>query len=342
MKPVSSLKKAGYLSVGVETYGGGLWYSWLDRDLSIAGRAIVEKAPAVPGGAPTFESRLVRVSKPILRIPSLAIHLNREVNTEGLKLNAETHLAPVLATAVKDQLNAPPPGAAATAAADAPAAGGAGAGAVAGAAGSASSALTRHHSSLVHLLARELGCEPEAIHDFDLCLYDTQPSAIGGLHDEFIFSARLDNLMMTYTTLAGLLASAGDAAPAAAAAGGAGGAAAGASTAPLPLAEDGTIRVMAAFDHEEVGSSSVPGAASTLLEDMVKRLCPDAALQPIALRKSILVSADMAHAVHPNYAHVHEENHRPAMHAGIVIKVSCRLCGFDSESLMGYCAHVYA
>ncbi len=89
---------------------------------------------------------------------------------------------------------------------------------------------------------------------------------------------------------------------------------------PVPLAEDPNVRVAAAFDHEEVGSSSVPGAGSTMLEDVITRLCPDPSLLPAASRRSALVSADMAHAVHPNYSGLHEENHRPAMHGGVVIK----------------------
>ncbi|RYG51529.1 hypothetical protein EON67_03180 [archaeon] len=169
VKPVSSLTKSGYLSVGVETYGGGLWYTWLDRDLSVAGRVVVAK----PDG--TFDSQLVRIRRPILRIPSLAIHLNREVNSDGLKLNAETHLAPVMATVVKSQLEGFAPTSAASAAAAAAPAGTGG-------------AETRHHAALVSLLATELGVEPESVKDFDLCLYDTQPSAIGGIHNEFIFS----------------------------------------------------------------------------------------------------------------------------------------------------------
>jgi aspartyl aminopeptidase len=284
VKPVSTLKRAGFLQVGVETYGGGIWATWLDRDLSLAGRAVVASAA---GG---FDSRLVRLRAPLLRVPSLAIHLNRDVNSDGLKLNAESHLAPVLATAVRDALAAP--------AAPAPAAAGAGAGAGAPA---HSSAGARHHGALVAALAAELGVAAADVHDFDLSLYDTQPPALGGVHAEFVFAPRLDNLCMTYCTLAGLLAST---APGAA----------------VPLADDPNVRVMAAFDHEEVGSSSVPGAASTLLEDTFARLVPDAAARAAAARKSILVSADMAHAQHPNYAALHEENHRPAMHAGVVIK----------------------
>ena len=239
VKPCSALSKpGGYLSVGVETYGGGIWATWLDRDLSLAGRVVV----ASPEGGAT--SALVRIRHPILRIPSLAIHLNREVNTEGMKLNAESHLAPILCSVLKARLEGGSGGgepAAAAAAAE-----------PAGTAGAAS----RHHAPLVALLAAELGCAPADVRDFDLCLYDTQPAALGGLFREWVWSARLDNLGMTYTTMAGLVDS-------------------------LAPASEGveedetTVRIAASFDHEECGSSSVPGAGSTMLEDTMRRLCPD-------------------------------------------------------------------
>lgn len=279
VKPISALTKpGGFLSVGVETYGGGLWYSWLDRDLSLAGRVIVR----TPSGG--FDSRLVRVDRPILRIPSLAIHLNREVNSEGLKLNAENHLAPVLCTAIRAKLEGTEGGVAK----DAP-------GAPAGTGG----ASTRHHAPLVSLLAQTLGVAPEDVQDFDLCLYDTQPGALGGLFGEFVYAARLDNLMMTWTTLTGLADS---------------------TAPPGALDEETHVRIAASFDHEEVGSASTPGAGSTFLEDTLRRLCPEQSFGsgtfPAAIRRSILVSADMAHALHPNYPATHEENHRPVMHGG--------------------------
>ena len=68
IRPISKRSKLTYLQVGVETYGGGVWHSWLDRDLSIAGRAVVSTKS---GG---FHSRLVKVDRPVLRIPTLAIH----------------------------------------------------------------------------------------------------------------------------------------------------------------------------------------------------------------------------------------------------------------------------
>lgn len=291
LKPVSSLTKAGgVLSVGVETYGGGLWYTWLDRDLSVAGRVIVEAAPG------RYESRLVRIARPILRIPSLAIHLQRDVNSEGLKLNAETHLPPLLCTAVKARLEEDAASTAATGGEGGAASAAVGVGVV-GPAGTGP-ALTRHHPPLIRLLAAELGVSPAAVADFDLCLYDTQPATLGGLYNEFVFGGRLDNLAMTHTTFAGLSS---------------------AVKSGLHAASD-RVWLAAAFDHEEVGSSSVPGAGSTFLEDIVRRLCPDPALVPLAMRASFLVSADMAHAQHPNYGGLHEDAHRPLLGGGLVIK----------------------
>lgn len=82
LKPVSKACKAGYQTVGVEPYGGGLWYTWLDRDLGVAGRVLLKR------GDGSLAHQLVAVRKPVLRISSLAIHLNREVNSEGEPLSS--------------------------------------------------------------------------------------------------------------------------------------------------------------------------------------------------------------------------------------------------------------
>ena len=98
LKPVSRTTKSGFLMVNCETYGGGLWSTWFDRDLSVAGRVLVRTADG------TLAHKLVKIEKPILRIPMLAIHLNRSLNSDGFKPNTQTELVPVLATAVKGQL----------------------------------------------------------------------------------------------------------------------------------------------------------------------------------------------------------------------------------------------
>ena len=91
LKPNSKKIKSGYLSVGVQCYGGGLWNTWFDRDLTVAGRVIIRNKEG------NLEHHLVHIKHPILRIPMLSIHLQREINSAGFKINQETHLLPVLA-----------------------------------------------------------------------------------------------------------------------------------------------------------------------------------------------------------------------------------------------------
>lgn len=298
VKPISTLTKAGYLNLGVETYGGGIWATWFDRDLSIAGRVIVNKAAnsssttnntsSSSSNSSTYESRLLRIERPICRVPTLAIHLDRTVN-DGFKVNTESHLPPILATSIKAKLEESGPVVSSVTSPN-----------------GTGGASTRHHTGLVQAIAKELNVNPEDVKDFELCLYDTQGATVGGLYNEFIYSPRLDNLCMTHSIITGLIGSVSTA-----------------DSTTVTLANDPNIRIAAAFDHEEVGSSSVPGAGSTMLEDVIHRLCSDSSVLPAAIRQSILVSADMAHAVHPNYSQLHEENHRPAMHSGVVIKNNC-------------------
>jgi len=271
VKPVSTKESRGYLTVGVETYGGGLWHTWFDRDLTVAGRVVVSNE-----SNDKFEHRLVHIKRPILRVPNLAIHLTPADERGAFKPNTQTHLGfPVLATEVKSKLN-----------------------------GDAPKEKLNHHAILLQLLARELQVEISQIRDFELSVCDTQPAALGGAFNEFIFSPRLDNLMMSYCSLRGLLASlSGDS-----------------------LASDGRIRIVALFDNEEVGSQSAHGAASNMMQQVLQRIITSAgaSVEGDALQRdyahTYLISADMAHAVHPNYGEKHEDNHQPAMHKGPVIK----------------------
>lgn len=274
VKPISKKDKSGYLEVGVQLYGGGIWHTWFDRDLSVAGRVLVEHEDG------TFKHTLVKIDRPILRIPTLAIHLDRTAN-ENFTFNKETQLAPILATAAKAQLS----GITATDGVESEA---------------------NHHPLLIRILADEMNIQPNQIRDFELAVYDTQKSAIGGACNEFIFSPRLDNLEMSYCSILALIQA-------------------------KDIENDTNIRIAALFDNEEVGSMTAHGADSNLLPVTLQRLAnttivdaKDVSLTAFeeAIHKSILVSADMAHAIHPNYSDRHEENHRPEMHKGTVIKIN--------------------
>ena len=88
LKPRADVESQGYRQLGVETYGGVLLHTWLDRELSIAGRVTFRDAGNI-------RSVLLDFERPLVRVPSLAIHLQREMRTEGLKLNPQQHLVPV-------------------------------------------------------------------------------------------------------------------------------------------------------------------------------------------------------------------------------------------------------
>lgn len=306
IKPVSKKQGDGFLQVGVETYGGGLWHTWFDRDLSLAGRVIVKTKSG------DFESRLVKIERPILRIPTLAIHLDRQ---EDFKFNKETQLFPICGL-IAAELNRTGKSEVDKTAEE-----------LEKAQIDDSSAYQplklvteRHHSYIIDLIAEEAECTPGDIQDFEIVLYDTQKSCLGGMNNEFIFSPRLDNLMMTYCATESLIASVAD---------------------EDALEDDATIRLIALFDHEEIGSTTAQGADSNMLPSVIRRLSvinassatgSEASYDHVneisstayeqTLATSFLISADMAHSVHPNYPAKYESSHRPEMNKGTVIKIN--------------------
>ena len=146
------------------------------------------------------------------------------------------------------------------------------------------------------MLAQKLqaeGVKVAQVLDYELSFYDTQPAALIGLKQEFLASARLDNLLSCYIGLQGLL-----------------------------QAELGQAQVLICTDHEEIGSQSACGAAGPMLEQWLERVIPDNEERNRALAASMLISADNAHGVHPNYADKHDENHGPILNRGPVIKLN--------------------
>jgi aspartyl aminopeptidase len=295
------------MQIGVETYGGGMWHTWFDRDLGVAGRVMVK------GKDGNMEQKLVRISRPICRIPNLAVHFGGSVPFE---FNKETQLFPITGL-ISAELNRTGKTADEVKKAEAETERQA-------AFQPLKAPAQRHHPYLITLIAEEAGVQAEAVLDFELVLYDTQPAAIGGLNNEFVFSARLDNLGMTYCAVEGLIQS---------------------LTGKSALESDPTIRLIACFDHEEIGSTSAQGADSSMLPHIIRRLsCLPSAFSPSSshsdksydkisnddsstayeqtLATSFLVSADMAHSINPNYSGKYEAEHRPEMNAGTVIKVN--------------------
>jgi aspartyl aminopeptidase len=249
VKQHPDLSRAGWQLVGVEPYGGVLLNSWLDRDLGLSGRVTVRAA----GGT---RSQLVLVDRPVLRVPQLAIHLDREVGTTGLKLNPQQHLAAVWGVGTSPE-------------------------------------------PFVGFLAEELGVEAADVLGWELMTHDLAPSRVVGRDGDLVSAPRMDNQVTCFAGTTALLQEVTE--------------------------PSGTVRVLALFDHEEVGSVSDRGAASPLLETVLERivLAAGGAREDLhrALAGSVVASGDMAHATHPNYVEKHEPQHQIAVNGGPVLKV---------------------
>lgn len=202
-----------------------------------------------------LQSRLINFQQAIASIPSLAIHLNREANS-GWAINAQTELPPIVA-----QL----PG----------------------------ETKKDFRALLAEQLQREHAISAADILDYELCFYDSQPAALVGLNQDFIASARLDNLLSCYAGLQGLLNS-----------------------------NDQHTQVLVCTDHEEVGSNSACGADGPFLEQVLRRMLNTEEDFVRCIQHSLLISADNAHGIHPNYADKHDANHGPLLNHGPVIKVN--------------------
>lgn len=250
IKPRPDSGRSGFRQLGVEVYGGPLRNSWLDRDLGISGRVVVRDDRGE-------QVRLLRVDEPVLRIPQLAIHLDRGVNEEGLKLNPQAHLEPIWG------LGEPTEG------------------------------------GFASYLADQLGVSSDAVVAWDLMVHDLTPPAIVGVDRSLVASARIDDQLSCWAGTEALVRASRD---------------------PDPT----TIAVLALFDHEEIGSRSATGASSALLPKLLERIGRsldwDAEAQAVVIERSICISADGAHATHPNYADRHEPNHRISIDGGPVIK----------------------
>jgi aspartyl aminopeptidase len=153
----------GYASLGVDIYGAPILATWVDRDLGFSGRVTL-RAESDPLA---LETVLLRVDRPMCRIPALAIHLHRKVNEEGLKLHKQNHLPPVWGL------------------------------------GSGGSAFEEGHFR--DFIADELGVDSDRVLSWEMCLHDTQPPAVSGREGEFLHAPRIDNLACSNAALVSLI-----------------------------------------------------------------------------------------------------------------------------------------
>lgn len=266
IRPNGAQVSNGFAQLGVEIYGGPILATFTDRDLSLAGRV------SYNDGKGSIAHQRVRFDQPLLRIPNLAIHMNRSVNDEGLKLHKQTELLPLFAQLTEGQLPKP---------------------------------------YFMRLLAQATNLDADQILSWDLAVYDTQKGTFWGAANEFYADSQIDNLASCH---AGLQALVGD----------------------QVLNQSQNTLVCAFFDHEEVGSESHIGAAGSFLSDCLQRITMALGLDredsARALANSFLISADMAHAYHPNFPNAYDANHKVFVNQGPVIKSNANR-RYSSESI---------
>ena len=266
VKPNAEIKcEGGLVKLNTELYGGAIMSTWMDRPLSLAGRVVLASAE---GKITEPVVRLVRIERPILTIPNLAIHFNRQVN-DGVALSKQKDMLPVLTVENGKRKTE-------------------------------NGKLEAGNGSILNaLISEELGVDAGDILDFDLYLYDTTPAQRVGLYGELIQSGRLDDLSMAHAGMEALLTD-GDAPE--------------------------VTKCLAIFDNEETGSQTKQGAGSPFFASLVQRLVAKQAEGDgfegfaMCVEKSFMVSADNAHAWHPNYNEKYDPTNHPVMGGGPVIK----------------------
>lgn len=329
LKPGAAINRAGYQLLNAEIYGGPLLNSFLDRELGFAGRLI------------TTDGRTVLVrSGAIARVAQVAPHLDRSVN-ESLHLDPQGTMLP-LWSLLDDASGAPSLGSQAS---GADAVGSVGAEASDAAArqaaapasdaahqtgtsptanAPASDAAGRGERNAIEQYLCELaGIEPSELISHDLYSFPTEAPARFGRHGEFFASSRLDNLSSVQAGLVALEALAAELDGEGGVAG-----ATGAVSTSTPTSSPNDIVVFIANDHEEVGSLTRTGADGPFLEHVLTRLAAGLGLAEDAratlFARSICVSADAGHAIHPNYPQLHDPSVQPLLGRGPLLKLNAR------------------
>jgi aspartyl aminopeptidase len=267
IKPNAAHNCGSMVRLGVEVYGGPILATFTDRDLGMAGRVVIKTGSALTD----IDTQLIHFNKSLIRLPNLAIHLNQEVNKNGLKLDRQKELPMILSVLQENLLP---------------------------------------QQQFLAIIADKIKVEPEAILSWELQVFDTQPGSFFGHEDQFIANGQLDNLASCHAGLCALLDD--------------------------TVANPKATNMIAYFDHEEVGSQSSKGAGGSFLPDVLERISfamnKTHESQKRAYANSFLLSADMAHAYHPNYPKAYDNEHKILINAGPVIKKNANQ-RYSSESV---------
>ena len=264
LKPNAEMEVNGYLQLNTETYGGAILSTWMDRPLSVAGRVVLKSENVFKP-----EVRYIDLEKPVLVIPNLAIHFNREMN-KGVELRKQVEMLPIY--------------------------------------GTASEKLTK--DAFIECISEVLGAKKEDILDYELTIYNTDKGCYVGLKDEFVSAPRLDNITSSQALIEGITAN----------------------------SREQGLNMMVIFDHEEVGSRSKQGAASTLLTTILEKIYVSLGFESSdfvgALEESLFMSVDVSHAFHPNYGGKYDLTNRHVLNKGFAIKEACsQSYATDSEAI---------
>lgn len=254
IKPVPEQAAGGCCKLGVEAYGGAIFNTWLDRPLSLAGVAVLRSGdPMRP------QLRLISWDEPLLTIPNLAIHMNREVN-KGVAIKPNVDLLPLCGTLDRGE---------------------------------------HTDGYLRKRLAERLSVPPEELLSFELYVYCDERAQLIGFEKDLLSSPRLDNLSSVQACIDGLCSSNGK-----------------------------QINVAVLYDNEEIGSNTRHGADSNMLAVVLEKLATalgmDRSAYLDACTGGMLLSCDVAHAIHPNHAEFADAAHAPVMNGGVALKRSPR------------------
>jgi len=282
MKPPRSERvSCGVLEVLCETYGGGIWQTWFDRDLGFAGKVVYLDAKTK-----TVCTKSVLVRRPLFVIPTIAPHMDRSKYENGFTVNREIQLRAICCDCDSVDTDSVNPVAVAP------------------------SGYPKYHPYILKLAAEAAGIDPSQIISADLRLCDAAPASVLGINSDYVCGQGIDNLNSSFCCTKAIIRASSDA---------------------ESLKKSRTVMLINLFDHEETGSLSAQGARSNVVQDTMERIlmgicnhdktprnCREDMFR--ISRRSLILSADNSHALHPNFSGFHVSEDPVVLNGGPVIK----------------------